>query len=248
MSTEKLIIRISHFSCDGFVSNVQIVGIQFSRRRARGSCPQHATSTAVPLGSPPPLTIEVTVPQKSIKRNFKVISSLRERSSYDVRLALEPGGERIEVHFLQIVGAARSGREAEVGVLRAALILGDDVLVERACLLTVEPISQSMVRGAPTDQHIVPVAICGVASLTDRELVADAAGCQGSAGLEEVRVIAGHVSDIGVLISVEGDAEAVLDPDRAVVARHRRRWRSPRVDHFAAQTPSRRRPWHCLPR
>ena len=31
-------------------------------------------------------------------------------------------------------------------------------------------------------------------------------------------MIAGHVSDIGVLISVEGDAEAVLDPDGTVVA------------------------------
>ena len=50
-------------------------------------------------------------------------------------LAFEPGGERIEVHFLQIVSAARSSREAEVGVLRAALILGDDVLVERAACL-----------------------------------------------------------------------------------------------------------------
>ena len=53
---------------------------------------------------------------------------------------------------------------------------------------------------------------------TDGELVADAAGCQGSAGVEEIGVIAGHVSDVGVLIGIEGDAEAVLDPHCAVVA------------------------------
>ena len=158
-------------------------------------------------------------------------------------LALEPGGQRIEVHLLQIVGAAGSGRKSEVGILRTALILGDDVLVERACLLAVEPIGQGVVRGAPTDQHVVPVAICDVA-VTDRQLVADAAGCQGSAGLEEVGVIAGHVPEVGVLPGVEGNAEAVLDPDRTVVAASRRQWPSPQADHFAAQTPYRRRRWH----
>ena len=82
------------------------------------------------------------------------------RIKQNVLLALEPGGQRIEVDLLQIVGAAGSSRKSEVGILRSALILGDDVLVERAQLLAVEPIRQGVIRGAPTDQHIVPVAIC----------------------------------------------------------------------------------------
>ena len=85
-----------------------------------------------------------------------------------------------------------------------------------------------MVCRTPTDQHIVPVAIFDVAVAegprhgvdvgvpTDGDLVTDAAGCEGSAGVEEVRVIAGHVSDVGVLEGIKGDAEAVVDPDRAV--------------------------------
>ena len=82
------------------------------------------------------------------------------------------------MHLLQIVGAAGSGRKSEIGILRAALILGDDVLVECAHLFAVEPIGQGMVRRVPTDQHVVPVAIFDVA-VTDRQLVADAADCQG---------------------------------------------------------------------
>ena len=157
---------------------------------------------------------------KSLKKSNcsgDLICQAAGRSSHDVGLALEPGGQGIEVDLLQIVSPAGSGRKAEVGVLRTALILGDDVLVQRTLLYTVKPIGQGVIRRAPTDQHVVPVTICGIA-VTDRELVADTAGCQGSASLEEVRVIAGHVPDVGVLPGVEGNAEAVLDPHCAVVA------------------------------
>src|SRR5262245_7419722 len=108
--------------------------------------------------------------------NTTSVTLRSERSSQDVGLAFEPGGQGIEVHLLQIVSAAGPTRKSEVGILRTALILGDDVLVERACLLAVEPIRQGMIRGAPTDQHVVPVAIFDVA-VTDRLLVANAAGC-----------------------------------------------------------------------
>ena len=131
--------------------------------------------------------------------------------------------------------------------MRAALILGDDVLVQRTLLYTVKPIGQGVIRRAPTDQHVVPVAVCDIA-LTDRELVADAAGCQGSASLEEVRVIARHVPGLRVLLSVEGNAEAVLDPHCPVVAANRHQLRSPRVDHFAAQTHKPSAPFAFLPR
>ena len=121
------------------------------------------------------------------------------------------------MHLLQIVGAAGSSGKSEIGILRAAQIIGDDVLVELANQLAVEPIVQGMVRRAPTDQHIVPLAIFDIA-VTDRDLVGDAADCRGHAGIEEVSVIGGHVAEIGVLPSVEGNAEAVLDPDRTVAA------------------------------
>ena len=98
-------------------------------------------------------------------------------SGQDVLLAFEPSGQEVEVHLLQIMRTAGSGRKAEVGILRPALILGDNILVEGACLLAVEPIRQGVVRRAPTDQNIVPLPISDIA-ITDRLLVADAAGSQ----------------------------------------------------------------------
>ena len=47
-----------------------------------------------------------------------------------MRLAFEPAGQGIEMHLLQIVGAAGSSGKSEIGILRAAQIIGDDILVE----------------------------------------------------------------------------------------------------------------------